>query len=174
MLTSVNLLSWAKCGWQFRWEFSRDRLNDQWFVYFRLNFCCVLWCLGQVVVIWYLSHLIYTRNVKYSDPYLTIDLTSTALLPVLRLILIKFLDKPTFQFDVDFNYIFVVCLYWIIYTRKGWMPAFCSLWKLNRCRGTISVYQNNVSKNKVDLKQAIYKDIDKRYFDQLIQLKVNA
>lgn len=36
----------------------------------------------------------------------------------------------------------------------------------------MSVYQSNVSKNKVDLKQAQYKDIDKRYYDQLIQLKV--
>ncbi|KAL2319832.1 hypothetical protein Fmac_028801 [Flemingia macrophylla] len=41
----------------------------------------------------------------------------------------------------------------------------------SRCHGTMSVYQNNISKNKVDLKQAQYKDIDKRYFDQLIQLK---
>lgn len=36
----------------------------------------------------------------------------------------------------------------------------------------MSVYQNNISKNKIDLKQVQYKDIDKRYFDQLIQLKV--
>lgn len=36
----------------------------------------------------------------------------------------------------------------------------------------MSVYQSNVSKNKVELKQAQYKDIDKRYYDQLIQLKV--
>ncbi|GMJ01782.1 hypothetical protein like AT2G31970 [Hibiscus trionum] len=43
--------------------------------------------------------------------------------------------------------------------------------ELNRCRGTMSVYQNNISKDKADLKQAQYKDIDKRYFDQLIQLK---
>ncbi|XP_050216899.1 DNA repair protein RAD50 [Mercurialis annua] len=43
--------------------------------------------------------------------------------------------------------------------------------ELNKCRGTMSVYQSNISKNKVDLKQAQYKDIDKRYFDQLIQLK---
>ncbi|KAG5560731.1 hypothetical protein RHGRI_003911 [Rhododendron griersonianum] len=43
--------------------------------------------------------------------------------------------------------------------------------ELNRCKGTMSVYQSNVSKNKVDLKQAQYKDIDKRYYDQLIQLK---
>ncbi|KAL5542789.1 hypothetical protein UlMin_010499 [Ulmus minor] len=43
--------------------------------------------------------------------------------------------------------------------------------ELNRCRGTMSVYQSNISKNKVDLKQTQYKDIDKRYFDQLIQLK---
>ncbi|KAK7379637.1 hypothetical protein VNO80_05101 [Phaseolus coccineus] len=43
--------------------------------------------------------------------------------------------------------------------------------EVNRCRGTMSVYQSNISKNKVDLKQAQYKDIDKRYFDQLIQLK---
>ncbi|XP_049402851.1 DNA repair protein RAD50 [Solanum stenotomum] len=43
--------------------------------------------------------------------------------------------------------------------------------ELNKCHGTLSVYQSNISKNKVDLKQAQYKDIDKRYFDQLIQLK---
>ncbi|KAF8028011.1 hypothetical protein BT93_E0810 [Corymbia citriodora subsp. variegata] len=43
--------------------------------------------------------------------------------------------------------------------------------ELNRCQGTMSVYQSNISKNKLDLKQAQYKDIDKRYFDQLIQLK---
>ncbi|KAF7807691.1 DNA repair protein RAD50 [Senna tora] len=43
--------------------------------------------------------------------------------------------------------------------------------ELNRCHGTISVYQSNISKNKIDLKQSQYKDIDKRYFDQLIQLK---
>ncbi|XP_065862740.1 DNA repair protein RAD50 [Euphorbia lathyris] len=43
--------------------------------------------------------------------------------------------------------------------------------ELNRCRGTISVYQTSVTKNKTDLKQAQYKDIDKRFFDQLIQLK---
>ncbi|XAR48806.1 hypothetical protein NMG60_11031756 [Bertholletia excelsa] len=43
--------------------------------------------------------------------------------------------------------------------------------ELNRYRGTMSVYQSNISKNKADLKQAQYKDIDKRYFDQLIQLK---
>ncbi|XP_050239038.1 DNA repair protein RAD50 isoform X1 [Quercus robur] len=43
--------------------------------------------------------------------------------------------------------------------------------ELNRCHGTTSVYQSNISKNKIDLKQAQYKDIDKRYFDQLIQLK---
>ncbi|KAL9332842.1 hypothetical protein ACSQ67_002452 [Phaseolus vulgaris] len=43
--------------------------------------------------------------------------------------------------------------------------------EVNRCRGTMSVYQSNISKNKVDLKQAQYKDIDKRYYDQLLQLK---
>lgn len=43
--------------------------------------------------------------------------------------------------------------------------------ELNKCRGTLSVYESNISKYKVDLKQAQYKDIDKRYFDQLIQLK---
>lgn len=43
--------------------------------------------------------------------------------------------------------------------------------ELNKCHGTLSVYQSNISKNKVDLKQAQYKDIDKCYFDQLIQLK---
>ncbi|XP_028772634.1 DNA repair protein RAD50 [Neltuma alba] len=43
--------------------------------------------------------------------------------------------------------------------------------ELNKCRGTMSVYETNIKKNKVDLQQAQYKDIDKRYFDQLIQLK---
>nr|GME07955.1 DNA repair protein RAD50 [Ipomoea batatas] len=43
--------------------------------------------------------------------------------------------------------------------------------ELNRSRGTISVFESNISKNKIDLKQAQYKDIDKRHFDQLIQLK---
>ncbi|WCJ33146.1 DNA repair protein RAD50 [Euphorbia peplus] len=43
--------------------------------------------------------------------------------------------------------------------------------ELNRCRGTMSVHQSNITKNKHDLKQAQYKDIDKRFFDQLIQLK---
>ncbi|KAF4357093.1 hypothetical protein G4B88_004503 [Cannabis sativa] len=45
--------------------------------------------------------------------------------------------------------------------------------ELNRCRGTMSVYESNISKNKVDLKHSQYKDIDKRYFDQLIQLKTS-
>lgn len=36
----------------------------------------------------------------------------------------------------------------------------------------MSVYESNISKNTIDLKQPQYKDIDKRYFDQLIQLKV--
>ncbi|KAH9680404.1 DNA repair protein RAD50 [Citrus sinensis] len=43
--------------------------------------------------------------------------------------------------------------------------------EVNRCQGTMSVYQTNISRNKIDLKQAQYKDIDKRHFDQLIQLK---
>lgn len=43
--------------------------------------------------------------------------------------------------------------------------------ELNRCQGTMSVYQSNISKHKIDLNQTQYKDIDKRYFDQLIQLK---
>ncbi|KAK4483342.1 hypothetical protein RD792_010528 [Penstemon davidsonii] len=45
------------------------------------------------------------------------------------------------------------------------------LTELNRHRGTLSVYKSNIDRNKIDLKQAQYKDIDKRYFDQLIQLK---
>ena len=36
----------------------------------------------------------------------------------------------------------------------------------------MAVYRSNISTNQIDLKQAQYKDIDKRYFDQLIQLKV--
>ncbi|XP_020884073.1 DNA repair protein RAD50 [Arabidopsis lyrata subsp. lyrata] len=43
--------------------------------------------------------------------------------------------------------------------------------ELNRCRGTVSVYESSISKNRVELKAAQYKDIDKRHFDQLIQLK---
>ncbi|KAL1548104.1 DNA repair protein RAD50 isoform X1 [Salvia divinorum] len=43
--------------------------------------------------------------------------------------------------------------------------------ELNSHRGTLSVYKSNIDQNKADLKQAQYKDIDKRYFDQLIQLK---
>nr|ABV90879.1 DNA repair protein Rad50 [Triticum monococcum] len=41
----------------------------------------------------------------------------------------------------------------------------------NRCRGTISVYQSNISRHKLELKQTQYKDIEKRYFNQLLQLK---
>ncbi|ONI28862.1 hypothetical protein PRUPE_1G165000 [Prunus persica] len=43
--------------------------------------------------------------------------------------------------------------------------------ELNIHRGTMSVYQKNISRDISDLKQAQYKEIDKRYFDQLIQLK---
>lgn len=46
--------------------------------------------------------------------------------------------------------------------------------QLNRCHGTLSVYQSNISKHKLDLKQSQYNDIDKRYFNQLIQLKVHV
>lgn len=42
----------------------------------------------------------------------------------------------------------------------------------NRSQGTVSAYESNVAKNKGDLKQAQYKDIDKRYCGQLVQLKV--
>ncbi|KAG8369606.1 hypothetical protein BUALT_Bualt14G0031100 [Buddleja alternifolia] len=45
------------------------------------------------------------------------------------------------------------------------------LTELNRRRGTFTVYKSNIDKNRADLKQTQYKDIDKRYFDQLIQLK---
>ncbi|XP_062165203.1 DNA repair protein RAD50 [Alnus glutinosa] len=45
--------------------------------------------------------------------------------------------------------------------------------ELHRYQGTVAVYQSNVSKNKIDLKQAQYKDIDNRYFNQLIQLKTS-
>ncbi|KAF5950424.1 hypothetical protein HYC85_012417 [Camellia sinensis] len=67
--------------------------------------------------------------------------------------------------------------------KSGGIPTFESnllklsqereslLSELNRCHGTKSVYQSNISRNKVDLKQAQYKDIDKRYFDQLVLLK---
>ncbi|KAJ3675731.1 hypothetical protein LUZ60_004773 [Juncus effusus] len=43
--------------------------------------------------------------------------------------------------------------------------------ELNRCQGTVSVYQSNISRHKVELKQPQYKDIEKRHFNQLIQLK---
>ncbi|BBN10542.1 DNA repair protein RAD50 [Marchantia polymorpha subsp. ruderalis] len=41
----------------------------------------------------------------------------------------------------------------------------------SRSQGTVSAYESNVSKNKADLKQVQYKDIDKRYCAQLVQLK---
>uniref|UniRef100_A0A0E0CKU6 DNA repair protein RAD50 n=1 Tax=Oryza meridionalis TaxID=40149 RepID=A0A0E0CKU6_9ORYZ len=44
----------------------------------------------------------------------------------------------------------------------------------NRCQGTQSVYQSNISKHKFELKQTQYKDIEKRYFNQLLQLKVDG
>ncbi|XP_073299682.1 DNA repair protein RAD50-like [Primulina huaijiensis] len=47
------------------------------------------------------------------------------------------------------------------------------LTELNRHKGTLSVYKSNIDRNKVDLKHAQYKDIDKRHFDQLIQLKTS-
>lgn len=47
------------------------------------------------------------------------------------------------------------------------------LTELNRHKGTLSVYKSNIDRNKVDLKLAQYKDIDKRHFDQLIQLKTS-
>lgn len=43
--------------------------------------------------------------------------------------------------------------------------------ELNTFRGTVAVYQKAISKNKVDLRNPEYKDIDKRYFDQLLKLK---
>ncbi|KAL6532168.1 hypothetical protein OROGR_014138 [Orobanche gracilis] len=45
------------------------------------------------------------------------------------------------------------------------------LTELNKRRGTLSVFTSNIDTNIADLKQSQYKDIDKRYFDQLIQLK---
>ncbi|KAI7751951.1 hypothetical protein M8C21_008273 [Ambrosia artemisiifolia] len=43
--------------------------------------------------------------------------------------------------------------------------------ELNKYQGTVAVYQKAISKNKIDLKNPEYKDIDKRYFDQLLKLK---
>ncbi|KAJ0606193.1 putative DNA repair protein Rad50 [Helianthus annuus] len=43
--------------------------------------------------------------------------------------------------------------------------------ELNKYQGTVDVYQKAISKNKIDLKNPEYKDIDKRYFDQLLKLK---
>ncbi|KAJ0941652.1 putative P-loop containing nucleoside triphosphate hydrolase [Helianthus annuus] len=42
---------------------------------------------------------------------------------------------------------------------------------LNKYQGTVDVYQKAISKNKIDLRNPEYKDIDKRYFDQLLKLK---
>ncbi|KAL3689049.1 hypothetical protein R1sor_015358 [Riccia sorocarpa] len=41
----------------------------------------------------------------------------------------------------------------------------------SRSQGTVSAYESNITKHKTDLKQAQYKDIDKRYCGQLVQLK---
>ncbi|KAI3516207.1 hypothetical protein L1887_15118 [Cichorium endivia] len=43
--------------------------------------------------------------------------------------------------------------------------------ELNKYHGTVAVYQKAISKNKIDLKNPEYKDIDKRYFDQLLKIK---
>uniref|UniRef100_A0A0A9AU83 DNA repair protein RAD50 n=1 Tax=Arundo donax TaxID=35708 RepID=A0A0A9AU83_ARUDO len=43
--------------------------------------------------------------------------------------------------------------------------------ELNRFQGTLSVYQSNITKHKQELKQTQYKDIEKRYTNQLLQLK---
>ncbi|KAI3823111.1 hypothetical protein L1987_04540 [Smallanthus sonchifolius] len=43
--------------------------------------------------------------------------------------------------------------------------------ELNKYLGTVAVYQKAISKNKIDLKNPEYKDIDERYFDQLLKLK---
>lgn len=43
--------------------------------------------------------------------------------------------------------------------------------EFNRCQGTLSVYQSNILKHKQELKQTQYKDIEKRYTSQLLQLK---
>ncbi|GJM85048.1 hypothetical protein PR202_ga01463 [Eleusine coracana subsp. coracana] len=43
--------------------------------------------------------------------------------------------------------------------------------EFNRFQGTLSVYQSNISKHKQELKQTQYKDIEKRYANQLLQLK---
>lgn len=60
---------------------------------------------------------------------------------------------------------------WSSYNCFQWLSG--KFWlQLNRNRGTLSVYKANIDRNNADLKQAQYKDIDKRYFDQLIQLKV--
>ena len=48
----------------------------------------------------------------------------------------------------------------------------CFILQLNKYYGTVAVYQKDISKNKVDLKNPEYKDIDKRHFDQLLKLKV--
>ncbi|KAL6582060.1 hypothetical protein OROMI_006074 [Orobanche minor] len=45
------------------------------------------------------------------------------------------------------------------------------LTELNKHRGTLSVFTSNIDRNIADLKQPQYKDIDRHYFDQLIQLK---
>ena len=45
--------------------------------------------------------------------------------------------------------------------------------QFNRCQGTLSVYQSNILKHKQELKQTQYKDIEKRYTSQLLQLKVD-
>ncbi len=52
--------------------------------------------------------------------------------------------------------------------------SFWQLMQYNRCQGTQSVYQSNISKHKLELKQTQYKDIEKRYFNQLLQLKVDG
>lgn len=43
--------------------------------------------------------------------------------------------------------------------------------ELDRSKGTVAVYQSSITRNTTELKQTQYKDIDKRYCGQLIQVK---
>lgn len=41
----------------------------------------------------------------------------------------------------------------------------------NRLRGTVSAYEGNIKRNRTELKDPRYADIENRYRNQLIQLK---
>jgi DNA repair protein RAD50 len=50
------------------------------------------------------------------------------------------------------------------------LSAFLHL-QANRLRGTVSAYEGNIKRNRTELRDPRYADVENRYRNQLIQLK---